>query len=200
MGNITLDISSLAPLPWEKGILAGIRRMLSVALSGKEETVLRQERFATILNHYGNIISSVCFAYSNGAEDLKDLRQDILLNIWKGLPRYRGDSSLTTWLYRVALNTCVCTVRKRSRRPPTTTLEQVDLPEEEGENLLQERVKLLHDCISRLAPLDKAVMTMWLDDRKYEEIAEITGLTRNNVGVRISRIKEKIKKLEVSRV
>ncbi|MBD5309565.1 MAG: sigma-70 family RNA polymerase sigma factor [Bacteroides sp.] len=193
MGTITLDISTLLPLPGKKGVLAGIRRMLSVALAGGEATALREEKFAAILKHHGNIISSVCFAYSNDAEELKDLRQDILLNIWKGLPRYRGDAQLTTWLYRVALNTCVCTIRKRGRRLPTVGLEGVDLTDDENGNDRAERIASLHHIISTLPPLDKAVITMWLDERKYEEIAEVTGLSRGNVAVRLSRIKEKIR-------
>ncbi|MDE5870161.1 MAG: RNA polymerase sigma factor, partial [Muribaculaceae bacterium] len=132
-------------------------------------------------------------SYSRDADDLKDLRQDIMINIWKGLSTYRGDASLSTWVYRVALNTCVSTIRKRTKRPPTVTIDCIGDQPDETENNSKERIETLHRLISTLSPLDKAIITMWLDERSYEEIAEVTGLARNNVAVRINRIKQKLK-------
>lgn len=186
----TIDLLPInIPLRWRLVERVG---MLFAMLTGeKENNRDREQRFASILRDYGSVISGVCFAYANNADDLKDLRQDIMLNIWKGIASFRGDSSLSTWIYRVALNTCVSTIRKKSGCPSMVPLEGISELSEEGNSNL-ENIEILHELISTLSPLDKAVITMWLDERKYEEIAEVTGISRNNVAVRINRIKQKL--------
>lgn len=181
------------PIPDSESSFSRLLRLFFATLSGNgsEEREL-ERRFREVIEEYGPVISGICFSYASDADDLKDLRQDILINIWKGLKTYRGDSSLSTWIYRVALNTCVSTVRKRSRRPYTLPLERVPDREEERDAESRERIETLHAMIATLSPIDKAIVTMWLDERKYEEIAEVTGLSRNNVAVRINRIKQKL--------
>ncbi len=173
-----------------------IRRGLRVWLMGVAEGLgfssRREERFAEVIRDYGSMISGICFSFSADKQDAADLRQDILLNIWKGLATYREDSSLSTWLYRVALNTCVSTIRMRKRRVVTVALDsvgEVGSALDQGE---QERIDWLYERIASLPPLDKAVVTMWLDNRPYEEIAEVIGISRNNVAVRLNRIKAKL--------
>ncbi|MDE6273154.1 MAG: sigma-70 family RNA polymerase sigma factor [Muribaculaceae bacterium] len=152
----------------------------------------REERFATVVRDYGSMISGICFSFSSDSQDAADLRQDILLNIWKGLATYRLDSSLSTWLYRVALNTCVSTVRKRKTHVATIALDAVGEYGAEAEVEDQERVEWLYDRIASLPSLDKAIVTMWLDERPYEEIAQVVGISRNNVAVRLNRIKQRM--------
>ncbi|MDE6835922.1 MAG: sigma-70 family RNA polymerase sigma factor [Muribaculaceae bacterium] len=154
----------------------------------------KEREFADILRDYGNMISGICFSYADNAEDIKDLRQDILINIWKGLNSFRGDSSLSTWLYRVALNTCVSTIKTKKRKISTSPLEEGYGASEDPDYASNESIEWLHYQISTLSPLDKAIITMWLDERSYEEIATVTGISRNNVAVRINRIKQKISK------
>ncbi|MDE6237790.1 MAG: sigma-70 family RNA polymerase sigma factor [Muribaculaceae bacterium] len=154
----------------------------------------KEREFADILRDYGNMISGICFSYADNAEDIKDLRQDILINIWKGLNSFRGDSSLSTWLYRVALNTCVSTIKTKKRKISTSPLEEGHGASEDPDYASNESIEWLHYQISTLSPLDKAIITMWLDERSYEEIATVTGISRNNVAVRINRIKQKISK------
>lgn len=187
------DIPQFPPLSIHASGIKGILRRFFAALAGSLEEEREQERrFRAVVEEYGAVIARICFSYATDADDLKDLRQDIMINIWKGLKSFRGESSLSTWIYRVALNTCVSTVRKRSRRPSTIPLEaSPDFPDEQ-ETETRERIETLHSLISSLSPLDKAVVTMWLDERKYEEIAEVTGISRNNVAVRINRIKQKL--------
>ena len=193
MNNTTLDIAS-PPFILPLRIRAAEKiRLLFSALTGKErDRTTREQRFASIIREFGPVISGICFSYSSNSDDLKDLRQDIMINIWKGLGTFRGESSLSTWIYRVALNTCVSTIRKRTKRPSTVSSEGINEPEVETDFALKERIETLHSMISTLSPLDKAVITMWLDERKYEEIAEVTGISRNNVAVRINRIKQKL--------
>ena len=168
------------------------RQLLAAFVGSFEEKREREQRFREVMEEYGSVISGICFSYASDTDDLKDLRQDIMINIWKGLKSYRGDSSLSTWIYRVALNTCVSTVRKRSRYPSTLPLETAPDPTDESDADKRDRIETLHRLIATLSPLDKAIVTMWLDERKYEEIAEVTGISRNNVAVRINRIKLKL--------
>ncbi|MDE7159809.1 MAG: sigma-70 family RNA polymerase sigma factor [Muribaculaceae bacterium] len=165
--------------------------MKAVSSTGYERST-REKRFADLIHEYSGTISGICLSYAADTEDFQDLRQDIMLNIWKGLPTFRAESALSTWVYRVALNTCVSTVRKRSKRLPTVSLESLAEIASESETGSIERIERLRRLISGLSALDKAVITMWLDDRKYSEIAEVTGLSRNNVAVRINRIKQKL--------
>lgn len=193
MNSILIDIESRPfSLPLRIRAVEKIKFLFSLLTGTEREKSDREERFAYILQEYGSVISGICFSYSTNSDDLKDLRQDIMINIWKGLATFRGDSSLSTWIYRVALNTCVSTVRKRTKSPSTIPLEGIREPEADTDNSSRERIETLHKVITTLSPLDKAIITMWLDERKYDEIAEVTGISRNNVAVRINRIKQKL--------
>lgn len=165
----------------------------SVKASAQSE---QQRKFELLITEYGALISRICFSYANDNDDYQDLRQDVLINIWKGLSSFRGEASSLTWIYRVVLNTCVSTLRKRKRRPVTERLDTIpiDFPEEREDEGLKERFEMLHRLISELSPIDKAIVTMWLDDRSYEEIAEVVGLSKNNIGLRLHRIKERWRK------
>lgn len=155
-----------------------------------------QQQFEQLITTHSGLISRICFSYAENGDDYQDLRQDVLINIWKGLANFRGASSSLTWIYRVVLNTCVSTLRKRSSRPATESLDlmALDIPAAGDEEGLRERFEFLHRLISALSPVDKAIVTMWLDDRSYDEIAEVVGLSRNNIGLRLHRIKERWRK------
>lgn len=188
LDNITFSPTFDFP---DMGMKWKIKRMFALLSSSKEKQRVREEKFSAVMREYNHIVSGICFSYSSNADDMKDLRQDIMINIWKGLPSFKGESSTATWIYRVALNTCVSTVRKRSRKPATVPIGNTDVSSDDNSDFeMKERIEQLHSLISELSPLDKAVITMWLDERKYEEIAEVTGLSRNNVAVRINRIKK----------
>ena len=147
----------------------------------------------TIADHDA-MIRRICLGYANTSQDLEDLYQDVLVNIWRGLPSFRSDSSVRTWVYRIALNTCVSTLRVRSKQPPQTSLDEVILiPDHSQEK--KEAVKDIYECIATLGPIDKAIVMMWLDEYSYEEIAETIGLKRNNVATRLHRAKEKLKSM-----
>lgn len=190
MNNLTPTYGSIFTSAQIK-IVTALRRFL-FALSIPSQSSLREERFQTVINEFAGVISGIAFSYSTNENDLKDLRQDILINIWKGLESFRGDATLTTWIYRVALNTCVSTVRKREKNTPFIPIDSVTDIADETDSTLYENIELLHSLISSLSPLDKAIITMWLDERKYEEIAQVTGLSRSNVAVRVNRIKHRL--------
>lgn len=196
MNSISLEISSpLSYLPLRIRIMERMKIFFSL-VAGKRDVLSqnkeRERQFASILNEFGSVISGICFSYSSNSDDLNDLRQDILINLWKGLNGFRGDASLSTWIYRVALNTCVSTIRKRSKTISTISIDNMIEPAEDTDPASRENIEQLHSLIASLSPLDKGIVTMWLDERSYEEIAEVTGISRNNVAVRINRIKKKL--------
>ena len=166
--------------------------LLAASLGFSTDRHLLEVRFADCIRLHDSMIRRICLGYSHTSQDLEDLYQDVLVNIWRGLPSFRSDSSMRTWVYRIALNTCVSTLRIRSRQPPQATLDEVILvPDQSLEK--KEAVKDLYECISTLGPIDKAIVMMWLDEYSYDEIADTVGLKRNSVATRLHRAKEKLK-------
>lgn len=158
------------------------------ALSGHGRSE-REASFATLLRDFDPMIRRICFGYARSAAELDDLHQDALLHLWQALPQYRGDASLKTWTYRITLNSCVSALR--SRRPESTDIfELIDSSDEQ-----REAVAELHEAISLLPALDKAIVMARLDDLSYEEIAAMTGLPRNTVATRLRRAKDKLKNI-----
>lgn len=138
------------------------------------------------------LLHKVCYMYAVNREHFQDLYQEVLANIWESLDSFRGDSAMSTWIYRMALNTCVTFFRKYNRHSSEmTTLDFAsDLIADVGER--NEQLKEMYRLISQLSKIDKAIILMWLDERSYEEIAEVTGFTRNNVATRLRRIKQRL--------
>lgn len=150
--------------------------------------------FLELTERYGQLVNRICLSYADSRADFDDLRQDVWINVWKSLDGFREYSSLDTWIYRVTLNTCVSCLRKRKRSVLTSPIDGI-FPEPADDvesDSLHERIRILHGLISRLSPLDKAIMTMHLDDRSNAEIAEVAGLTKGNVATRLSRIKSRL--------
>lgn len=131
--------------------------------------------------------------YATDREHFEDLYQEILANIWEGLDSFRAESALSTWLYRTAMNTCITFFRRHNRhatemRPLESAGEMIAEDAEQH----TEQLRLMYKLISKLNKVDKAIIMMWLDERSYDEIAEVTGFTRNNVATRLSRIKQRL--------
>lgn len=140
-------------------------------------------------------IYKVCYIYANAPDDLNDLFQEVVLNLWKSFPRYRGDSSLSTWVYRIAMNTCISFLRHSHARPQTIPLT-IDvasrLTEEESR---AGKLKELYHLINRLGVQERALIMLWLEERSYQEMADILGLSKANVAVKLLRTKEKLKRM-----
>jgi RNA polymerase sigma-70 factor (ECF subfamily) len=133
----------------------------------------------------------VCFFYASDLEDFNDLRQEALVNLWRGFPKFRGDAKITTWIYRVCLNSCVSYFRKQKQNKNTVSIEnaaQLIADTDEKAEMLREMYKL----INSLNPSDKALIMLWLDQYSYEEIAQILGQPRNTIATRLHRIKERL--------
>ncbi len=137
------------------------------------------------------IIYKICRAYSNSNEEFDDLTQEVAFQLWKSKDRFENKSKLSTWVYRVALNVCLSYVR--SNRIKTVEMSQATpVPNEESK---QDDLEVLYSALRQLPENDKAIILLYLEGRKYEEIAEIMGLTSTNVGVRITRIRKKLKEI-----
>ncbi len=158
----------------------------------------REKRFLEITDKYKELVAKVCYLYSSAGAPFEDLYQEVLANIWEGLDTFRGEAKISTWMYRTAINTCLTWHRRNDRhdRQKVDIEEMVtDLPDNDEGIAFIENLRMLHSLISRLEPIEKALITLWLDEKPYDEIALIAGISRSNVAVRIHRIKEKLSKM-----
>ena len=147
-----------------------------------------------IYTHMG-IIYKICNLYADG-EDRDDLKQEIIYQLWKSYPTYRGDSKFQSWMYRVALNTAILGLRARKMKHTVLSDQELKISEDPLEQQDEEaRVKQLYRQISKLKDLDKTIIFLYLEQCSYEEIAEITGISTKNVSVRLVRIREKLRKM-----
>lgn len=150
--------------------------------------------FAAMARRHEKIIFSVCFFYATSDVGFDDLKQEVLISLFKAYRHFRNDSSESTWVYKVALNTCLFSLRKLTPKVSTLSLEEMPYIhfEDDSEHDLKSRLEWLYSAISRLKPTDKALVLMWLDELSYYEIAENMGIPRNTVASRLHRIKEKL--------
>ena len=130
--------------------------------------------------------------FSKDSEEVDDLFQEVLVNLWKGFDSFMGHSNIRTWIYRIALNTCISLNRKKKLKTIPLTMD-VNLFEDSDEDTKQ--IKLLHDRINKLGPFDKAIVLLWLENISYDEIGAIVGISTQNVASRLFRIKEKLKNM-----
>lgn len=158
-------------------------------------TVLEKE-FLEIVQRNQGIIHKVCNMYCDDVDDRADLFQEIVAQLWKSFPTFRKESKFSTWMYRVALNTAITTFKKNKRRPDQNrlTYENFELKDEGYDTETEENIKTLHRAVAQLTGVEKSIVLLFLENKKYEEIAEITGITQNYVRVKMNRIKKKLKK------
>lgn len=156
------------------------------------------EGFITLLEMNIGIILKISKAYTNTSQDKEDLISDIAFEMWKSFPTFQGKSKISTWIYRIALNTAMNynrnTRRNRDFIQTAIELQNMDLSNESAENPL---IEILYDCIDELDEFNKAIVLLYLDGYDHNEIAEITGISKTNVGTRISRIKEQLKNIAI---
>lgn len=141
------------------------------------------------------VIYKVCYVYANDQEELNDLFQEVVLNLWKGFPSYRGDSKLSTWVYRISMNTCITYLRHSNTRPKTIPITANVIGQYAEDSGKSEQLQELYSLISRLGKLERALILLWLEERSYQEMADILGISKINVAVKLNRIKEKLKKM-----
>ena len=151
-----------------------------------------EQAFLKDIQQHQNIIYKVCNLYRDRREDQEDLFQEIVYQLWKAYPGFKGESKLSTWMYRIALNTAIAAYRK----PKIDITYPEELPDQvpyAADVSSSENEQLLFRALRTLTDAEKAVISLFLEDYSYQEIAAITGLTESNVGVRLNRIKTKLK-------
>lgn len=158
-----------------------------------------EKEFTRLVAEHKSTIYTVCLMFADEDREqlatVDDLVQETLINLWKGFANFEGRSDIKTWFYRVAMNTCISYDRKRKRHNEVPLeLEHHDfLTDENREDARQ--TKMLRQRIQALGPFDRAIVLLWLEDMTYEEIAAIVGISAQNVGIRLYRIKEKLKNM-----
>lgn len=139
-------------------------------------------------------IYTVCYMFSKDSDEVNDLFQEILIKLWKGFGSFKGDSSAKTWIYRVALNSCLDADRKKKRAGERVPLSMdIDPYEDTDADAMQ--IRQLYDRIAKLGLIDRSIILLWLEALSYDEIGEIVGISPKNVSVKLVRIKEQLKKL-----
>lgn len=164
----------------------------------KEQFVMdSQQAFTRLVREQKETIYSVCYMFSENPDEVSDLFQETLVNLWRGFEKFREESSMRTYVYRIALNTCINADHKKKRRQKHETpydMRHLETALFENETAQTQQARMLHGRIKRLDLFDRAIVLLWLEDLSYEEIGAIVGITARNVGVRLFRIKEELKK------
>ena len=154
---------------------------------------MTEREFEKMVREHKGTIYTVCYMFSSDKDEVADLFQETLINLWKGVNTFRGDADINSWIWKVSLNTCISHDRKRKIRTEPLSLN-IDLFEDTDEGTRQ--ADLLRQRISKLGPFDRAIVLLWLENLSYEEIGLIVGISAKNVSVRLVRIKEQLKKMQ----
>jgi RNA polymerase sigma-70 factor (ECF subfamily) len=156
-----------------------------------------QEAFINLISEHRGMLHKVCRMYCFMASDRQDLFQEIILQLWRSFPSFRGEARISTWLYRIALNTAISGLRKQKKM--ITSVDPVTLPAElqdmqyAGEK--EEQLRLLYTAIDRLSEVERALTMLYLEDKSYQEMEEILGISQNNLRVKMNRIRDKLRKI-----
>jgi RNA polymerase sigma-70 factor (ECF subfamily) len=157
----------------------------------------QQQQFVQQLNQHQLLIHKVCNLYGRTTTDREDLFQEIVVQLWKAYPKFRGESKFSTWLYRISLNTAISGLRKRKNH--ISSFEPDNLPtdiHDEVYNVEKEmKLDLLYSAMRELSEIERAIVMLYLEDKPYEEMEDILGINQNNLRVKMNRIKEKLRKL-----
>ena len=157
---------------------------------------MNKDQFISVIRDHQNLIFKICHAYCAHAEDRKDLEQEIMIQLWSARAKFDGRVKISTWMYRIALNTAISFYRKDSRyKAKTASLDAslISMPDSAPETLQQEKLDLLYRFIESLNEMDKALMLLYLDDTSYRAMAEVLGISETNVATKISRIKKSLR-------
>lgn len=152
--------------------------------------------YNTSILPFAGIIIKLCRAYTNSQEDFEDYYQEVCLQIWRSKENFREESDWSTWVYRISLNVCLTLLKKKKNNAQHFVSDS--LPTEETEDnhaFSDEPLNQLYDAIRKLSEIDRAVIMLYLEEKSYKEIAEIIGTNPNNIGVRVKRIKSRLKRI-----
>jgi RNA polymerase sigma-70 factor (ECF subfamily) len=146
--------------------------------------------FETIYKTYWQKVFRLCMGYANDTDAAKDLAQETFIKVWKQLPKFRNESSIGTWIFRIASNTCLRQIQKDNKMPKSEL--PVEIKDEILDTNIEKDIQFLYHCISELQEVERIIISLELEDMNQKEIAEIVGLSEGNVRVKIHRIKQKL--------
>lgn len=149
--------------------------------------------FNAIVEAYKETMYTICLMYARDQDEANDMMQEALINLWRAHDSFRGEASLRSWVWRICVNTCVSYERGQRRHHNTLPISVADLMTAQTDD--DQQIRLLHDRIHRLRPFDRALVLLWLEELSYQEIGEILGITAQNVGIRLFRIKEQLRRM-----
>ena len=157
---------------------------------------MEKEKFISVIKDNQNLIYKICYSYCSNAENRKDLQQEILIQLWNSFSKFDGRVKLSTWIYRIALNTAISFYRndgKHSDKKVSIDASIISLSDFEYVPEQDENITMLYQFIEKLNEMDKALILLYLDDNKQKDIAEVLGISETNVATKISRIKKFLK-------
>ena len=159
-----------------------------------DQKVSHKGSFTQLIEENKGIIHKICMMYTSTQADKEDLYQEICLQLWRSFRTYRSESKFSTWLYQVALNTAISSVRKERRQVVTVQLDQVE-HFVSRDNEREGMTRMLFKAVSRLNKVDRAIILLWLEKKEYAEISEVMGISQSAVSVRLVRIRERLKSI-----
>ncbi len=161
-----------------------------------KKSVLELE-FELKLKEYKLLIYKVCRIYGNNPNDIQELYQDIIIQLWKSYAKFRGESKFSTWLYRIAINTALLSLSrpKRALEYKDIELHNLQVPDEDNIGLKDEQQEQMYLAIQQLNDVEKSIVMLYLEDRSYDEMEDILGISNPTLRVKMNRIKEKLRTL-----
>lgn len=154
----------------------------------------KELEFSKMIRGHKNTVYTVCYMFSKDPDEVNDLFQEVLINLWKGFDTFRGESKVDTWIWRVSLNTCISSDRKKRKFGEKVPLEMTANLFEDNDSE-SKQVRQLYARINKLGLVDRAIVLLWLESMSYEEIAAIVGISPDNVSVKLVRIKQQLMKM-----
>ncbi|WP_091150225.1 RNA polymerase sigma factor [Mucilaginibacter pineti] len=154
-----------------------------------------KEQFLILIADNQGLIFKVCNMYCNNKEDKEDLFQDIVLQLWRAYPSFKGESKVTTWMYRIAINNAITRLRKESRKEKFSPLDEEAFHIAADDNYMDEQLGLMYEAIKKLSEVERAITMLYMEDCSYKEMAEILGLSESNIGFKLNKIKSRLKTL-----
>lgn len=154
---------------------------------------MTKEEFIQLIETHKKLIYKICHTYCKEAESRKDLEQEIIIQLWRAMKKYNGNVKISTYMYKIGLNTAISHYRKSKKWNVSPINESIlSIPDEDNFHL-DKQVKFLYQCIQELNMIDKAIILLHLEEHNYQEIADIIGITKTNVATKLNRIKKKLK-------
>lgn len=157
----------------------------------------QEAEFVSLLEEHQNIVHKICRLYTQSEAEHKDLFQEISIQLWRSFDRFEGKSKFSTWMYRVGLNTAITLYRKNKKKLDTNPLndEISRIEVDQYDPLVDEQLNWLYQTIEEFSEIDKALVLLYLEDKKYDEIAQTLGISAVNARVKMNRIKQRLKKM-----